>query len=126
LDTLGRVLAQSLQLSLGQPAVVENIAGANGGIGSGHVARAAPDGYTLGLGFWGSHVANGAIYPLSYDVVKDFEPIALLATAPSGGPLSVATSRNQKMVAGPQGREPQSRVSASHDSALAPETGERI
>ena len=83
LDTLGRVIGHSLQQSLGQPVVVENIAGANASIGSGRVARAAPDGYTLGLGFWGSHVANGAIYPLSYDVVKDFEPIALLATAPS-------------------------------------------
>ena len=83
LDTLGRVLGESLQRSLGQPVIVENVAGANASIGTARVARATPDGYTLGLGYWGSHVANGAIYPLTYDVVKDFEPVALLATAPS-------------------------------------------
>jgi tripartite-type tricarboxylate transporter receptor subunit TctC len=53
-----------------------------GSIGAGRVARATPDGYTLVLGIWNTHVANGAIYALQYDIVKDFEPIALLADAP--------------------------------------------
>jgi tripartite-type tricarboxylate transporter receptor subunit TctC len=83
LDTLGRAVAQSMQASLGQPVVVENVAGANGSIGTGRVARAAPDGYTVGLGYWGTHVANGAIYALQYDVLHDFEPVALLSTSAS-------------------------------------------
>jgi tripartite-type tricarboxylate transporter receptor subunit TctC len=68
--------------SLAQPIVIENITGAAGPIGVGRVARADPDGYTLSGGFLGSHVLNGAIYHLQYDVVKDFEPIALLASNP--------------------------------------------
>jgi tripartite-type tricarboxylate transporter receptor subunit TctC len=78
MDTAGRILAERMKLSLGQPVIIENISGANGSIGVGRVARAAGDGYTLGIGTWGTHVANGAIYPLSYDLLADFEPISLL------------------------------------------------
>jgi tripartite-type tricarboxylate transporter receptor subunit TctC len=63
--------------------VVENVTGANGSIGTARVARAAADGYTIGLGYWGTHVANGAIYPLQYDVLNDFAPVALLSTTAS-------------------------------------------
>jgi tripartite-type tricarboxylate transporter receptor subunit TctC len=82
LDALGRILADPMQATLGQRIVVENVTGASGTIGTGRVARADPDGYTLGLGYWGTHVANAAIYSLQYDVVKDFEPVGLLASTP--------------------------------------------
>jgi tripartite-type tricarboxylate transporter receptor subunit TctC len=81
-DTLGRLLADRMKMSLGQPVIVENVGGAAGSIGVGRVARAAPDGYMLGLGIWSTHVINGAIYTLAYDPVSDFEPISLIATAP--------------------------------------------
>src|SRR5215831_1687834 len=81
-DTVARVLAEPIHASLGQPVVVENVTGAAGVIGTGRVARAAPDGYTLVAGFWGTHVLNGALYTLPYDVLRDFEPIALLASNP--------------------------------------------
>jgi tripartite-type tricarboxylate transporter receptor subunit TctC len=81
-DPVGRILAERMRVSLGQPVVIENIAGANGSIGTGRVARASPDGYTLGLGFWNTLVANGAIYTLPYNVLTDFEPVALLVTTP--------------------------------------------
>lgn len=81
-DVLGRVLAAGMQAVLGQTVVVENVGGASGSIGSGRVARAPPDGYTLVLGIWNTHVANGVTYKLDYDVVKDFAPIALCADAP--------------------------------------------
>src|SRR5262249_41507341 len=81
-DVIGRVLIDGMRAFLGQPVIIENVAGATGSIGTGRVARAAPDGYTIGLGIWNTHVANGAMYALSYDVVNDFEPIVLLADAP--------------------------------------------
>ena len=81
-DTLARRLAEPMRLSLGQTIIIENVTGAGGSIGVGRVARAEPDGYTLGLGFLGTHVLNGAVYTLQYDVVKDFEPIALIASNP--------------------------------------------
>jgi tripartite-type tricarboxylate transporter receptor subunit TctC len=82
IDTIGRLLAERMQESLGQPVVVENVAGAAGSIGPGRVARAPGDGYTLSLGTSGTHVLNGATMSLSYDVIKDFEPIALLSSQP--------------------------------------------
>jgi tripartite-type tricarboxylate transporter receptor subunit TctC len=60
--------------------IIENIAGASGSIAHGRVARAAPDGYTVSLGHWGTHVVNGAVYALQYDVEKSFEPIALISS----------------------------------------------
>src|ERR1700745_2126111 len=74
-DALARVLAERMTTSLGQPLVVENVSGANGSIAVGRVARATPVGYTICLGVWNTHVSNGALYSLQYDVVNDFEPI---------------------------------------------------
>jgi tripartite-type tricarboxylate transporter receptor subunit TctC len=82
-DLLGRMVGERLRSSFGQPVLIENVAGANGSLGVGRVARAAPDGYTLVLGLWNTHVANGAVYALPYDVQKDFEPIALLSNIAS-------------------------------------------
>src|SRR5215471_18359264 len=81
-DVIGRLMAEGMRSSLGQPIVVENTTGAGGTIGVGRVARAAPDGYTFLIGQWGTNVASGAIYPLQFDLLKDFEPIALIATQP--------------------------------------------
>jgi tripartite-type tricarboxylate transporter receptor subunit TctC len=79
-DVYARVLAQAMQKSLGTTVIVEAVPGAAGSIGAGRVARAAPDGYTLCVGpGMSTHVINGAIYDLSYDVVKDFTPIALIS-----------------------------------------------
>ena len=75
-------MAQHLNISLGHPVVIENVTGAAGAIAVGRVARAAPDGYTLGIGNWGTHVINGAVMALPYDPVKDFEPVALIASNP--------------------------------------------
>jgi tripartite-type tricarboxylate transporter receptor subunit TctC len=79
-DTVGRVLAERMRAALGQPVVIENVSGANGSTAVGRVARAAADGYTLSLGVWNTHVSNGALYALPYDVLNDFEPVALLAS----------------------------------------------
>ncbi|HVQ61018.1 MAG TPA: tripartite tricarboxylate transporter substrate-binding protein [Burkholderiales bacterium] len=76
-------MAEGMKASLGQPVVIENVSGAGGTIRVGRVARSAPNGYTLGLGISATHVVNGAIYTLSYDLLKDFEPISLIATGPS-------------------------------------------
>jgi tripartite-type tricarboxylate transporter receptor subunit TctC len=81
-DALMRVLGERMRLSLEQPLVVENVTGAAGTIGVGRVARAAPDGYTLSVGHWSTHVINGAVYPLPFDLLKDLEPIALLTSYP--------------------------------------------
>jgi tripartite-type tricarboxylate transporter receptor subunit TctC len=81
-DVLGRILAEGMRARIGQPVVIENVAGASGSIGVGRVARAAPDGYTISIGNWSTHVVNAAIYPLQYDVLKDFEPVALLSSNP--------------------------------------------
>src|SRR5436190_9554216 len=81
-DTIARIMAEGMRASLGQTIIVENTTGAAGTIGVGRVARAAPDGYTIGIGHWGTHVVNAAIYPLQYDVLNDFEPISLIADNP--------------------------------------------
>ncbi len=81
-DGIARALAGRMATALGQPIMIENIDGAAGRIGTGRLARAAPDGYTLGIGYWGTHVANGALYALDYDVVSDFAPISLLVESP--------------------------------------------
>jgi len=81
-DTLARILAEQLRVTFRQPVVVENVAGAGGTIGVGRAARAAGDGYTLSIGTVSTHVMTGALYALPYDLVKDFEPIALLGAEP--------------------------------------------
>src|SRR5262245_56248158 len=81
-DVVGRVVAERMKRSLGQTIIIENVAGASGSIGTGRVARTTADGYTVILGNWGTHVVNGAIYTLQYDVVTDFEPISLFSSYP--------------------------------------------
>ena len=88
-DGIARIMAERMRVLLGQPVMIENIDGAAGSIGTGRAARAAPDGYTISIGYWGTHVANAAIYVLDYDVVKDFEPISLLVESP----LLIAASK---------------------------------
>jgi tripartite-type tricarboxylate transporter receptor subunit TctC len=82
-DTAARILVDRMSAFLGQSVVVENITGANGNIGIARVARAAPDGYTIGVGSYNSHVVNGAVYNLPYDVLRDFQPVAMLSTSTS-------------------------------------------
>jgi tripartite-type tricarboxylate transporter receptor subunit TctC len=81
-NNIARTLAEGMRASLGQSIIVENVAGADGTIGTARVAHAAPDGHTLVLGTWNTHVTNAAVYALEYDVVKDFEPVVLLPDAP--------------------------------------------
>jgi tripartite-type tricarboxylate transporter receptor subunit TctC len=81
-DTLGRIMAKAMSATLGQTVVVENTAGAAGVIGVTRAERSAPDGYTVLWGMWGTNMANGAIYNLEFDLLNDFEPVALVATQP--------------------------------------------
>jgi tripartite-type tricarboxylate transporter receptor subunit TctC len=81
-DTLARILADRMRGPLGQTVIVENPTGAGGTIGTARAARAAPDGYTVILGHWQTHVVNAATYSLPFDVVSDFEPISLVADCP--------------------------------------------
>src|ERR1700724_266421 len=81
-DTIARVVAQRMSVSLGASIIIENVTGADGTLGVGRVARAAPDGYLLSIGQWSTHVLNGAAYALPYDLLNDFEPVALICTNP--------------------------------------------
>ena len=81
-DTLARILADHLSSSLAQSVIIENVSGAAGSIGAGRVARAAPDGHTVIIGHWSTHVVNGATMSLPYDVLTDFAPVSLLADTP--------------------------------------------
>jgi tripartite-type tricarboxylate transporter receptor subunit TctC len=81
-DAMARILAERMKLSLGEAIVIENVTGAGGSIGVGRAARAAADGYTISFGHLGTHVCNGAIYKLNYDLVGDLEPVALLPSNP--------------------------------------------
>ena len=80
-DILARIVAEQMRQSLGQPVIIENVGGAGGTIGTTRVARSAPDGYTVGFGQWSSHVGAGALYPLTFDLLKDLAPIARLTLA---------------------------------------------
>jgi len=82
LDTIARIIAEPMREALGQPVLIENVAGAGGNIGTLRVARAEPDGYTIGIGQWSTHVVNPVTYSLQYNVQTDFEPIALLTITP--------------------------------------------
>jgi tripartite-type tricarboxylate transporter receptor subunit TctC len=77
LDVMGRILGERMRASLGQPVIIETVPGATGSIGVGRVARAAPDGYTISIGNWATHVVNGAIFTLNYDLPGDFEPVVM-------------------------------------------------
>src|SRR5258706_12692429 len=80
-DTAARIIGDAMRAPLGQTVVIENVGGANGSIGLGRVARAAPDGYTLDIGQWDTHV-GAIIYPISFDLQKDFTPIGLMSINP--------------------------------------------
>jgi tripartite-type tricarboxylate transporter receptor subunit TctC len=82
LDVIARIIAEPIRETLGQPVVIENLPGAGGNLGTNKVARAEPDGYTIGMGQWSTHVVNPVTYDVPYDIVKDFEPVALLANTP--------------------------------------------
>jgi tripartite-type tricarboxylate transporter receptor subunit TctC len=81
-DAMTRILAERMQRTLGETILIENVTGAGGSLGVGRVVRSAPDGYTIGFGHLGTHVANGAIYKLGYDLVTDLEPVVLLPSNP--------------------------------------------
>jgi tripartite-type tricarboxylate transporter receptor subunit TctC len=88
-DVVARILAERMRAPLGQTVIVENVPGGAANIGVGRVARAAPDGYTLSIGNNGSHVLNQELYRLSYDLLKDFAPVALL----TGNPEIIVTRK---------------------------------
>jgi tripartite-type tricarboxylate transporter receptor subunit TctC len=77
-DAMARILAERMKVTLGEAVLIENVTGAGGSIGVGRALRSPPDGYTISFGHLGTHVANGAIYKLGYDLVTDLEPVALL------------------------------------------------
>jgi tripartite-type tricarboxylate transporter receptor subunit TctC len=81
-DSLMRVLSEPMRMSLGQPLIIENVTGATGSIGVTRVVQAAPDGYTMSIGNTATHVINGAVFNLKYDLLKDLEPVALLPSNP--------------------------------------------
>src|SRR5262249_48477055 len=81
-DTLARILADRMRVSLGQPVVIENVTGAGASIGVVRAAQAAPDGYTLSIGNWTSHVGAGAMYPAAHDAILDLQPVSMLSATP--------------------------------------------
>jgi len=88
-DVLARIIVEPMRSALGQPVIVENVGGAAGNIAARKVVREKPDGYTAIIGNWGTHVVNGAVQTLPYDLRQDFEPVGLIATNPH-----VIVSRN--------------------------------
>ena len=100
-DAIARTMADRMGAALHQTVVVENFTGAGGSTGVGHVARAAPDGYTIGIGNWGSNVANGALYTLPYDLLTDFEPVSMLPSEPNLilAKTAIAASNLQDLIA---------------------------
>jgi tripartite-type tricarboxylate transporter receptor subunit TctC len=81
-DAMMRILGERMKTSLGEAILIENVTGAGGSIGVGRAVRSPPDGYTISFGHLGTHVANGAIYKLGYDLVADLEPVVLLPSNP--------------------------------------------
>jgi tripartite-type tricarboxylate transporter receptor subunit TctC len=81
-DIVARIVSERMKTSLGQPMIVENVGGAGGTLGVTRLYRAAPDGYTLAVGQWTSHVGAGAMYPVPFNYLTDFEPVSMLSTAP--------------------------------------------
>ena len=82
-DLVARTIGERLQKALGQPVVIENQSGGGGIVGSQATARAAPDGYTLMVGYVGTHGTNPAVRKLPYDAIKDFAPIAMVGGTPN-------------------------------------------
>src|ERR1700761_7766045 len=81
-DAMARILAERMRVTLGQTILIENVTGAGGSLGVGRVVRSPPDGYTISIGHLGTHVANGAIYKLGYDLLTDLAPVVLLPSNP--------------------------------------------
>jgi tripartite-type tricarboxylate transporter receptor subunit TctC len=81
-DAMMRILGEHMKQTLGQPILVENVTGAGGSLGVGRAVRSSPDGYTVSFGHLGTHVANGAVYRLGYDLVDDLAPVVLLPSNP--------------------------------------------
>jgi tripartite-type tricarboxylate transporter receptor subunit TctC len=81
-DALARIMGDRMRVALGKQVVIENMVGGGGSVGVGRVVRSAPDGYTVGIGHWTTHVINGAIYDLPNDLVRDLEPVAQLPATP--------------------------------------------
>ncbi|XIA62974.1 tripartite tricarboxylate transporter substrate binding protein BugD [Bradyrhizobium sp. TZ2] len=81
-DAMARILAERMKVTLGEQVLVENVTGAGGSVGVGRAVRSPPDGYVVSFGHLGTHVANGAVYKLGYDLVTDLEPVALLPSNP--------------------------------------------
>ena len=81
-DIVARIVSERMSKALGQSVIIENVSGAGGTIGVTRLFRAAPDGYTLVVGQWTSHVGAGAMYPVPFDYLNDFEPVSMLSIAP--------------------------------------------
>jgi tripartite-type tricarboxylate transporter receptor subunit TctC len=111
-DAMARVIGDRMRVSLGQQVIIENVAGAGGSTGVGRVVRAPPDGYTVSIGHWSTHVVNGAIYDLPYDLLKDLEPVARLPSNPQWivAKKSVPASNLKELIAWLKANE--SKVSA--------------
>ena len=89
-DTIARLIGERMRATLGQPVVIENVSGAGGTVGVGRAAKMPGDGYTLSIGHWGSHVVNGAVYTLPFDLLIDLEPVGLI----SEGPQLIVAAKN--------------------------------
>src|SRR5262245_48371 len=81
-DIVARIVTDRMARALGQPVIVENVGGAGGTIGITRLHRSPADGYTLIVGQWTSHVGSGAMYPITFDLLNDFEPVSMLSVAP--------------------------------------------
>jgi tripartite-type tricarboxylate transporter receptor subunit TctC len=100
-DTLARILAERMRVALGQPIVIENVTGAGASIGVARAAQAAPDGYTLSIGNWTSHVGAGAMYQAAHDAILELRPIGLISATPLMlvGKTSLPASDAKELVA---------------------------
>ena len=88
-DTLARILSERMRVSLGQPVIIETVTGAGASIGVARAAQAAPDGYTLSIGNWTSHVGAGAMYPAIHEALLELQPVSRI----SATPLMIVRSR---------------------------------
>ena len=116
-DILARLIADRMKTMLGQPVIVENVGGAGGTIGTARVARAAPDGHTIGFGQWTSHVGSGALFPLTFDLLKDLTPVA---AADHGGAVA---DRSRRPAGRTMLRELIAWLKANPDKAPRPRVG---